>query len=136
MAGGCASTRKVTKEEEPQAAAKTTAEVATPVPTPVAAPKKALDESSLYSVKHRDTLWDISESKTGFSDPYYWPALFRANRDVIEDPDLIYVDEQLKLPKGMSQAELDDARRRARLTPPYEPHTAPRPREQLEYLLD
>lgn len=52
--------------------------------------------SSEYVVKKGDTLWDISIKyyKTGFK----WSALYDANKDIINNPDLIYPDMKLKIP--------------------------------------
>lgn len=52
--------------------------------------------SSEYVVKKGDTLWDISIKyyKTGFK----WPELYDANKDIINNPDLIYPDMKLKIP--------------------------------------
>ena len=132
---GCATTGKKGNvvQETPQT--QDTAKVETPVATPAPTPKKSLEQGQ-YTIKSHDTLWDISSGKAAYEDPYYWPALFRANRDVIEDPDLIYVNEQIKIPKGLSDTDMEDARRRAKKAPAFEPHASPKPREQLEYLLD
>jgi nucleoid-associated protein YgaU len=47
-------------------------------------------ERDHYVVKRGDTLSDIAEDH-GTT----WPRLFQRNRDVIDDPDLIYPGEQL-----------------------------------------
>ncbi len=41
-----------------------------------------------------------------YGDTMKWPRLYRANRDQIEDPDLIYPDQDLKVPHGYPQYHL------------------------------
>ena len=49
-----------------------------------------------YVVKAGDTLWGIAEKF--FGNGQVWTALFGANRDKIENPDLIYPGELIRLP--------------------------------------
>jgi nucleoid-associated protein YgaU len=51
-----------------------------------------------YTVTKGDHLWGIAEKETIYSDPYMWPRIYRANRDKIEDPDLIYPNQVLDIP--------------------------------------
>lgn len=83
------------------------------------APKSAKISVSEYVVKKGDTLWDIAENK--YSDPFQWPLVYKANRDEIEDPDLIYVNQQFEIKKDFSKNEIDRAIRQAEDTPTYVP---------------
>lgn len=49
-----------------------------------------------HDVRRGDTLWDLSARY--LADPFLWPEIFRLNTDVIDDPDLIYPGESLRIP--------------------------------------
>ncbi len=49
-----------------------------------------------YTVKKGDSLSKIA--KQAYGDPLQWPKIHEANRDLIEDPDLIHPGQVLKLP--------------------------------------
>lgn len=67
---------------------------ARPVERPSAKPKRAAENASTgtYVVRRGDTLAEIAAAH-GTT----WRALYNANRAVVEDPDLIYVGERLKV---------------------------------------
>ena len=46
-----------------------------------------------------ETLWWIAEYKQIYDDPFQWPVIYRANRDKIRDPDLIYPDQNFVIPR-------------------------------------
>ncbi|MBC8527073.1 MAG: LysM peptidoglycan-binding domain-containing protein [Candidatus Cloacimonetes bacterium] len=46
-------------------------------------------------------LWKISGYKHIYNDPVKWGIIYRANRDQIKDPDLIYPDQVFKIPRGL-----------------------------------
>ena len=56
-----------------------------------------------YVVNHGDNLWDIAGADEIYADPYMWPRLYRANRDKIRDPDLIYPKQTLVVPFGVAE---------------------------------
>ena len=49
-------------------------------------------------VDRRDCLWRIAEYPDIYGDPYKWPAIWRRNRKLIQNPDLIYPGWQLVIP--------------------------------------
>jgi nucleoid-associated protein YgaU len=55
-----------------------------------------------YTVVRGDCLWRISEQEQIYANPYMWTRLYRANRDQISDPDLIYVNQVLDIPRDWS----------------------------------
>jgi nucleoid-associated protein YgaU len=74
----------------PQAAAAAPAAAA---PAAVKAP-----EVEFVLVEQGDTLWGIAERAYGNGARY--TEIFEANREVIEDPDLIFPGQKLRIPKG------------------------------------
>lgn len=46
-----------------------------------------------------ESLWWIAEYKQIYDDPFQWPVIYRANRDKIRDPDLIYPDQNFVIPR-------------------------------------
>lgn len=49
-----------------------------------------------HSVLKKDTLWRISIRE--YSDPLNWPSIFEANKDKINNPDLIYPAQEFRIP--------------------------------------
>jgi nucleoid-associated protein YgaU len=48
--------------------------------------------------ERRDCLWRIAEYSQIYGDPYLWPKIWRRNRKLIQNPDLIYPGWQLVIP--------------------------------------
>jgi nucleoid-associated protein YgaU len=58
-----------------------------------------------YKVRKGDNLWNISKKSNIYADPYMWPRIYRANRDEINDPDVIYPKQNLAIPFGVGSNE-------------------------------
>jgi hypothetical protein len=86
-----------------------------------------------YLVERHDCLWTIAGQPKIYGDSFQWPELFKANRDQIQDPDLIYPKQVLKVEKDFSAEEINHARQMASLTPKYVPHSKPRQALPLDY---
>ncbi len=109
---GCQTVPKV--QDKAEAAPEATVE-----PTKTVAAK-----SVKYTVKKGDTLWDISKTSKAYKDPFLWPLLYKANRDQIQDPDIIEIGQQFDIKKDFSADEISAAREQAKNTPPYRPKRA------------
>jgi len=116
LATGCAGK----KEVKPEPVAKVQA---TPVP----------EATASYVVKRGDSLWKISSKSKVLGDSFRWPLLFKANRDQIADPDLIEPKQDLTFKKQYSKDEIEEAVRKAKETPPFVPHSAPRKSLPVKY---
>ena len=53
----------------------------------------------VYVVQKGDFLYKISEMDEIYGDPLKWKRIYRANRELIEDPNLIYPDWELTIPR-------------------------------------
>jgi len=62
-----------------------------------------------YEVVGGDNLWNISGKNEIYSDPYQWPLIYKANRDKINDADLIYSGQVLEIDRSASQSDVDSA---------------------------
>ena len=72
--------------------------------TGVALSELAPNAPDSYTVKTRDTLWDIS--KLFLKSPWRWPELWGMNLDQIRNPHLIYPGQTLYLDKAGGRARL------------------------------
>ncbi len=65
-------------------------------------PKSIYD---MYTVVRGDYLWKISKKPDIYGDPYQWMKIYTYNRDMIKNPDLIYPDWSLKIPRKVGPNE-------------------------------
>ena len=72
-----------------------------------------------YKVVGGDTLWGISGRAPIYANPFMWPLIYKANREKIRDPDLIYPNQEFSIPRNASQEETNSAIRRARTRGPW-----------------
>lgn len=74
--------------------------------------QKALDEwidappVISYKVVRGDHLWGIARKKEHYGNGFAWPVIYKANRDKIKNPDLIYPDQVFQVPP-LTQEEKD-----------------------------
>jgi nucleoid-associated protein YgaU len=59
----------------------------------------------MYSVVRGDHLWKISGKQQIFADPWKWMRIYSANREDIKNPDLIYPDQRLRIPRQIGRDE-------------------------------
>jgi nucleoid-associated protein YgaU len=52
-----------------------------------------------WLIQSGECLWNIAGYEQIYSDPVKWPRIFRANSDKIEDPEWIYPDTSLVIPR-------------------------------------
>ena len=58
--------------------------------------------------KNRDCLWNIAKKPDIYNDPFAWPKIWRANKDLIHNPDVIEPGWQLTIAKSPVTAEDKD----------------------------
>ena len=68
---------------------------------------------TIYVVKKGDSLPSIAARHEIYNDSYMWPLVYKANRDQIKDPKIIYVGQDLKIPREITMEEIIEARREA-----------------------
>jgi hypothetical protein len=78
-----------------------------------------------HTVVKGECLWWIAEYKEIYNDPFMWPLIFKANRDQISNPDLIYPNQVFQIPRAYNVDDLKDGRKMAGAPRPYlPPHAA------------
>lgn len=65
-------------------------------PATDAAPAGENPYTQWYEVKKGDTLWKIA--KEHYGDGSLYPEIFKANQDILTDPDKIKVGQKLRIP--------------------------------------
>jgi len=75
-----------------------------------------------HVVKSGECLWWIAEYEDIYNDPFMWPVIYNANKDKINNPDLIYPGQTLRIPRsGYIMDNVREARRLAGAPRPYTP---------------
>lgn len=74
-----------------------------------------------HTVKKGECLWWIAEYKEIYNDPFMWPLIYKANRDKIDNPDLIYPDQEFSIPRQFDLEEVKENRSKAGAPKPYLP---------------
>lgn len=59
-----------------------------------------------WTVRKGETLFKISAYEQIYSNGAKWPRIYRANKDKIEDPNLIYPDWVLAIPRGLPMSHM------------------------------
>jgi len=86
-----------------------------PKPPSATEPSAAQAEAypTIYVVKKGDTLPSIAARHEIYNDSFMWPLIYKANRDQIKDPRVLYTGQDLKIPREMGLDEIIVARREA-----------------------
>ncbi|SNR77746.1 LysM peptidoglycan-binding domain-containing protein [Desulfurobacterium atlanticum] len=71
-----------------------------------------------YRVVKGDTLWGIASKSYIYNDPWQWPLIYKANRDQIKNPHLIYPNQVFAIPRNITAEKVIEARKEALRTPP------------------
>jgi hypothetical protein len=100
---------------------------------PLLLPLPAPAAMGSYTVLKGDSLWTIAEKDKVLGDSFRWPLLYKANRDQIQDPDLIEPSLALRFKAFYTVAEAEAAVQKAGDTPRYEPHVTPRANLPMKY---
>lgn len=119
--------------EEPTPVPTQVAEAAPPPPPVEPTPEPTANPCNSYIVVKGDTLWGISGSSSGYNDYFLWPLIFKANRDQIKDPDLIYPKQEFCIRQDFDDKDKEKAHKDADDTPKYVPHTKPRETLPIDY---
>jgi nucleoid-associated protein YgaU len=71
----------------------------------------------MYTVVKGDCLWNIAKKKEHYGNGFAWPVIYKANRDQIKDPDLIYPKQVFKVPKLTEEEKAKYEKLRANYKP-------------------
>jgi len=73
-----------------------------------------------YTVVRGDHLWGIAKKKEHYANPFAWPIIYKANRDKIKNPDLIFPKQIFQIPNLTEEekAKYDKIRRNYKPAPP------------------
>lgn len=66
-----------------------------------------------HTVTKGECLWWIAEYKQIYNDPFMWPFIYKANRDQIKNPDLIYPNQTFSIPRSFALDEVKENRKMA-----------------------
>ncbi|NWF88982.1 MAG: LysM peptidoglycan-binding domain-containing protein [Ignavibacteriaceae bacterium] len=56
-------------------------------------------KETMYTVVRGDHLWGIAKKSEHYGNGFAWPMIYKANRDKIKNPDLIYPQQVFSIPK-------------------------------------
>lgn len=72
-----------------------------------------------YTVVRGDNLWNIAKKSQHYGNGFAWTMIYKANRDKIKDPDLIYPKQVFKIPNLTEEekAKYDKIRRNYKPAP-------------------
>ena len=74
-----------------------------------------------YTVRSGDKMNIIAARREIYNDSYQWPLIYKANRDQIRDPHILFVGQQLVIPRKVSIEEVREACRQAGAPEPFDP---------------
>ncbi len=67
-----------------------------------------------WTVVRGNHLWGIANNNDVYNVPEKWPLIYKANRNKIKDPDLIFPGQVFVIPQNSSQSEVSDAVKHAK----------------------
>jgi nucleoid-associated protein YgaU len=70
---------------------------------------EAAAKPTSFTVPQGYNLWRLAAMDQIYGDPFQWPLIYRANRSQIKDPDLIYPQQVLKIPRDVPRQEVEQA---------------------------
>ena len=71
--------------------------------------KKRAALRTQHIVKKGESLWWIAKYKDQYNDPYLWPLIYKANKNRIKNPDIIYPGQKFNIPRA--GYKLDDIKK-------------------------
>jgi nucleoid-associated protein YgaU len=71
-------------------------------------------EEGTYRVGKGDNLWDIASADAIYGDAFAWPLIYKANSGKIDDPDLIFPEQEFTIQWDVDSAAYDAAVRHAK----------------------
>jgi len=66
---------------------------------------------SRHTVKRGETLPQIAAQQEVYGDASLWPLIYKANRDQISNPAVLWPGQVLKIPRNADKGDLNDARK-------------------------
>lgn len=73
--------------------------------------EKEIILAAKHTVKRGETLPQIAALAEVYGDSSLWPLLYRANRDQISNPAVLWPGQVLRIPRNQDRSELNEARR-------------------------
>ena len=70
-----------------------------------------------YTVVKGDCLWNIAKKDQYYGNGFAWPKIYKANRDKIKNPDLIYPKQEFTIPKLTDEEKAKYDKMRANYKP-------------------
>jgi len=70
-----------------------------------------------YTVVKGDCLWNIAKKKDYYGNGFAWPKIYKANRDKIKNPDLIYPQQVFTIPQLTDEEKAKYDKMRANYKP-------------------
>ena len=102
-------TKKVEQPKPVEKPAPVVKEEPKPQPREEVSTKPVPSLPTYHEVKKGECLWKIAEYKEIYNDPFMWPLIYRANKDKIKDPDLIFPKQVFSIPRDYTESQKQDA---------------------------
>jgi hypothetical protein len=69
---------------------------------------------SFYTVREEESLEEVAALPTIYNDRYYWPLIYKFNRNQVRDPKKLYKGQILKIPRNITLEDIYKAREEAK----------------------